>query len=52
MHLDAATLAMIFGVLFGVSEALAAVPQIKANGVFQAINNILKALAGKSDKQS
>lgn len=47
MHLDSASLALLFGVLFGISEALAAIPAVQANGVFQAISNILKALAGK-----
>lgn len=42
------TLAMIFMVLFGISEALAAIPQVKANSIFQVILNILGALAGKT----
>lgn len=33
--------------LFGLSEALAAIPQVQANSVFQAIYNGLKKLAGK-----
>jgi len=37
----------LFGVLFGMSEALGAIPSIKANGVFQLIFGILKTLAGK-----
>lgn len=39
---------LIFGVLFGLSEALAAIPAVKANSVFQAIVAILAKLAGKS----
>lgn len=39
--------ALIFGVLFGVSEALGAIPQVKSNSVFQAILGILAKLAGK-----
>ena len=42
------TLAIIFGVAFGVSEAVALIPQVKANSVFQLVFNILKALAGKA----
>ena len=37
-------------VLFGVSEALAAIPAIKSNAVYQLIFNILKALSGKDKK--
>lgn len=33
--------------LFGLSETLAAIPQIQSNSVFQAIYNVLKKLAGK-----
>ncbi len=35
--------AMIIGILFGISEALSMIPQIKANGIFQAIYNFLKS---------
>lgn len=34
--------ALIFGVLFGISEALSFIPAIAANGVFQSIFNFLK----------
>lgn len=44
------TLMLIFGVLFGVSEALAAVPVIKANSVFQLILNILGSIVGKKSE--
>lgn len=40
-------LAIIFGALFAVSEALALIPAIKANGIFQAIFGIIKKLAGR-----
>lgn len=43
------TLTLIFGVAFGISEALAAIPQIKSNSIFQLVGNILKVLAGKKD---
>lgn len=38
---------LIFGVLFGVSEALALVPAIKSNSVFQVILGLLAKLSGK-----
>lgn len=47
MHIDQNTLAMIFMVLFGISEALGGIPQIKANSVYQLIVNVLAALVGK-----
>lgn len=42
-----AILTMVFGVLFGVSEALSLIPAVRANGVFQLVSNILAKLAGK-----
>ena len=33
--------------LLAISEALSLIPQVKSNGVFQAIYNLLKSLAGK-----
>lgn len=39
--------AVILGVLFGLSEALAYIPAVKANSVFQVIQNILCKLAPK-----
>lgn len=47
MHFDSNLLAMVFGVLFGISEALAQIPQVKANSVFQVLAGILAKLAGK-----
>ena len=38
---------VVIGCLLAISEALSAIPSIKANGIFQAILNILKAIAGK-----
>lgn len=38
---------MLIVALFGVSEALASIPQIQSNSVFQVIYNALKKLAGK-----
>jgi hypothetical protein len=34
-------------VLFGISESLSMIPQVKSNGVFQAVYNILKFLKEK-----
>lgn len=33
--------------LFAISEALAFIPKVKSNGIFQLAVNILKTLAGK-----
>lgn len=41
------TLLLVVSVLFGISEALAAIPAVKANSVFGLVYGILKALAGK-----
>lgn len=45
--MEQSTLLLIVSVLFGVSEALALIPQLKANSVFQLVFGILKSLAGK-----
>jgi len=37
------------GCLLAISESLTAIPSIKANGIFQAIFNVLKAIAGNKD---
>lgn len=37
----------IFAMLFAMSEALGMLPGVKASGVFQAIQNVLKWLLGK-----
>ena len=36
--------AIILGVLWGVSEALASIPSVKANSIFQLVVNALKKL--------
>lgn len=41
-------LAIVFGVLFGISEALSLIPGVKSNGIFQLVFNVLASLAGKS----
>lgn len=38
---------IILGALFAVSEALALIPQVKSNSVFQLITSVLKKLAAK-----
>lgn len=43
------TISAIIGALLAVSEALSLIPQVKANGVFQMIWNVLKICAGKKD---
>lgn len=45
--MDSSTLAIIFGVLFGISEALAQIPAIKANSIFGLVLSVLQKLAGK-----
>lgn len=41
------TAIIILAALAGISEALSLIPAIKANGVIQAVFNIIKALAGR-----
>lgn len=43
------TTGVVFGVLWGISEALSFIPGIKANGIFQAIFNTLGILNGSSE---
>lgn len=38
---------IIAGALFAISEALALIPQLKSNSIFQFIQNALKKLLGK-----
>lgn len=44
--MSSATLAIIFGVLFGISEALAKIPSVEANSIFELVQSILKKLSG------
>lgn len=44
--------AILFAVLLGISEALAAIPAIKANSVFQAIKNAIVFLKEKLAKKA
>lgn len=45
--MDAITISIIIGALLAVSEALSLIPGVKANGVFQMLWRILKAVAGE-----
>jgi len=45
--MDAATISVIFGALYAVSEALSLIPAIKANGTIQLFFNLIKIIAGK-----
>lgn len=47
VHISPEMGVMIFGAAFAVSEALALIPFLKSNSVFQFIFNVLKQLAGK-----
>ena len=38
---------LAIAVLGGISEALSLIPGVKANGVFQLLANIIKAISGK-----
>jgi hypothetical protein len=41
------TIAVILGALFAVSEALALIPAVKSNSIFQLIASAIKKIAGK-----
>lgn len=45
--MDSSTVAMILGVLLGLSEALGSIPAIKANSIFQLVVGFIAKLAGK-----
>ena len=40
---------LVVAVLGGISEALSLIPSVKANGVFQLIQGIIKLLSGKKE---
>lgn len=42
----------ILGGLLALSEAIADIPFLKSNSVFQLVRNILKAIAGKGDSNT
>jgi hypothetical protein len=43
-NMDANTVSIILGALLAISEALSMIPSVKANGIFQAIYNILRGI--------
>lgn len=45
--MNAQMVALIFGILFAVSELLDAIPSIKASSVWKSIRNIVYLLGGK-----
>jgi hypothetical protein len=47
--MDNNNVTLIMAALFAVSEALGAIPQVKANGVFQTIYGILKYIVGAKE---
>lgn len=49
MQFIMANSAIILGILFGISELLASIPSVKANGIFQLVFNVLKAKAEKKE---
>lgn len=49
--MDATTITIIVGALLAVSEALSLIPAVKANGIFQVLWRILKAVAGEKEKE-
>jgi len=44
--MDPNTIIVIITVALAISEGLSFIPAVKANGVFQAVYNLLKALKG------
>ncbi|MBA7570138.1 hypothetical protein ES708_11885 [subsurface metagenome] len=47
--MEVKTIAVILAALLAVSEAIALIPAIRANSIFQMIWNLLKVLAGKKN---
>lgn len=45
--MDAQTVSIALGVALAISEALSMIPAVKANGIFQAIYNMIKRMSGK-----
>lgn len=40
-------LSLVLAILLGISESLSLIPQIKSNGIFQLVLNLLKKLSPK-----
>lgn len=49
--MEITTIMALVAALLAVSEVLSLIPQVKANGIFQAIWNILKMIAGENPKK-
>ena len=49
--MEIGTLSIIIGALLAISEALALIPAVKANGIFQMLWNILKITAGAKEEE-
>lgn len=49
--MDLTTISIIVGALLAVSEALSLIPAVQANGIFQILWRILKAVAGAKDEE-
>ena len=49
--MDAFTISIIIAALLSLSEALSLIPAVKANGIFQILWRVLKAVAGDKKKE-
>lgn len=49
--MELGSISIIIGALLAVSEALALIPNVKANGVFQVVWNLIKILAGPKKEE-
>lgn len=47
MNITSEQITVVSIALLAVSEALSMIPQVKANGIFQVVFNVIKVLAGK-----
>lgn len=47
--MEVSTVAIIIGGLLAISEMLALIPSVKANGIFQMLWNVLQILAGRKE---
>ena len=50
--MEIGTLSIIIGALLAISEALALIPAVNANGIFQMLWNVLKIMAGAKKEDS
>lgn len=49
--MDVNTISIIVAALLAVSETLSFIPQVRANGIFQMIWNVLKVAAGAKKEE-